>query len=261
MIRKALVIAVLLAWPALGHAQSLSITGPARSGLLEGELYRITWKATGLKGISVVATGERTPLGTNSRGTFTTIIAESAPASRGTAPWRVPWIDAVELTIKVKGYDARGQLVATDMRRYHFRPAVMAHRMKNGIYLDLHLPRRQRLYVQRDGRITHAFLSSSSARYSWQPRNRHPAAPHDHAGVYRVLEKRKMHWSQLFDVPMPYAIRYHGGHFIHATSRNLYAHLGRPASAGCNRLTRHDASLLYQMTPIGTRVEVIGPGG
>jgi len=26
-------------------------------------------------------------------------------------------------------------------------------------------------------------------------------------------------------------------------------------------LTRHDASLLYQMTPIGTRVEVIGPGG
>lgn len=261
MIRTALTLAMLLAWPAVGHAQSLAITGPDRCGVLEGRSYRLTWSISGLKSVSLVAYGERTPLGTRSRGSFRKVIAAGAPASRGGVTWQVPWIDSTRLTIKVKGYNPQGQLVATDTRGYHFRPAILARRTKDGIYLDLHQRRGQRLYVQRGGRITHAFLSSSSENYSWQPRNRHTAAPHDHAGVFRVVQKSKMHWSQLFDVPMPFALRYHGGHFIHATSRNLYRKLGRPASHGCNRLTRHDARILYGMTPIGTRVEVIGPGG
>lgn len=64
MIRTALTLAVLLAWPVVGHAQSLAITGPSRSGVLEGRSYRLTWSGSGLKSVSVVAYGERTPLGT-----------------------------------------------------------------------------------------------------------------------------------------------------------------------------------------------------
>jgi len=76
-----------------------------------------------------------------------------------------------------------------------------------------------------------------------------------------VLEKKRSHWSTLFNVRMPWAMRYHGGHYIHATSPNLYRLLGRPASHGCNRLTHRDARELYQTTPLGTRVEVVGPDG
>lgn len=60
---------------------------------------------------------------------------------------------------------------------------------------------------------------------------------------------------------MRYSLRYHGGHYIHATTRNYYSALGQPASHGCNRLTLEDARALYLMTPIGARVEVIGPSG
>jgi len=56
-------------------------------------------------------------------------------------------------------------------------------------------------------------------------------------------------------------MRYLSGHFIHATSPNLYKFLGEPASHGCNRLTKTDAKALYDATPLGTRVEVIGPNG
>lgn len=261
--RTRLSMLATIAWFSLagaGYAQSISITGPDRAAMAEGQSYPITWSAEGIQSVSLVAYGERTPLGTRSRGSFSLTLARGVAAGAGKASWTVPWLDTVTFTLKAKGYDAAGKLVATDTRRYDFRPAVMIHRKANGIYLDLHQPRRQRLYVQREGRLTHAFLSSSSANYNWKGHQAHPTTPHDHAGVFRVLSKSRSHWSNLYQVQMPYAMRYHGGHYIHATSSNLYSLLGRPASHGCNRMTLHDARQLYAMTPIGTRVEVIGPG-
>ena len=242
-------------------AQTATVTGPNRSALLLGAEYTLTWSSEGIRSVSLVAHGERTPRGTESRGRFRFAVAEGVPADGGSAAWRVPWVDSTTLFIKVKGYDAGGQQVVENERGYRFRPAVMERRTADGITLDLHRNRNQRLYVQRGGEITHVYISSSSENYRWRPAGRHILAPHDHAGVFRVLSKSRNHWSRLFDVNMPYAMRYHGGHFIHATSRNLYRNLGRPASHGCNRLTLHDARELYQMTPIGTRVEVIGPYG
>jgi lipoprotein-anchoring transpeptidase ErfK/SrfK len=242
-------------------AQELSLTGPNREAMLEGETYPITWHANGLESISVVAHGTRTPLGDESRGDFEIVVAEGVPASDGMLGWRVPWIDAVEFFVKVKGYDHTGYVSSIDERGYGFRPITMANRTADGIYLDLHERTNQRLYVQKDGRITHAYVSSSSRNYLWLPPTRHLEIPHDHAGVFRVLQKIPHYWSRLFDVAMPYAMRYLGGHFIHATSPNLYYLLGEPASSGCNRMTLRDARELYQITPIGTRVEVIGPGG
>ncbi|MBI2843329.1 MAG: L,D-transpeptidase [Armatimonadetes bacterium] len=242
-------------------AETLSITGPNRSAILEGETYTISWAAVGLRSVSIVAHGKRTPLGEKSRGSFSFAIAEQAPAGVRFANWTVPWIDAVTFYIKAKGYNLQGRLVAVDEVSYGFRPAVLANRMQDGLYLDLHKRSDQRLYVQRDYKITHAYISSSSENYLWRPPGSHIKAPHDHAGVFSILEKKPVHWSTLFQVRMPWAMRYHGGHFVHATSRNLYRYLGRPASHGCNRLTNYDARKLYHMTPLGTRIEVIGPEG
>ena len=245
-----------------GHGQGVQVVGPNRFAMLEGATYTIVWTAREpVDSVSVIATGHKTPLGSRSRGDFVIQIAESIPAEEGRIEWVVPWIDADSFFIKLKGYDESGQLVTTTQRGYGFRPQVMANRMEDGIFLDLHTRDRQRLYVQRDYRITRAYLSTSSREYDWRPPDSHIKAPHDHAGVFSVLEKKMLHRSVLFGVDMPYAMRYHGGHFIHATSPNLYQYLGAAASSGCNRLTLEDARELYITTPVGTRVEIVGPDG
>lgn len=241
--------------------QSLSVTGPARVEMTEGRTYTITWVAGGAETVNIAVYGERTSLGTQTRGTFQIVAAKGIPAADGEFQFEVPWIDARHFAIKIKGYDRSGMQVGMDERSYAFRPAIMASRTADGIYLDLHERNNQRVYMQKDRRITHIYVSSSSENYHWLSRTHHISQPHDHAGVYRVIEKRRSHWSSLYNVRMPYAMRYLGGHFIHATSTRYYKLLGGPASHGCNRLTLHDAQELYNMTPIGARVEVIGPKG
>lgn len=242
-------------------AQRLAVTGPERYAMLESQEYTISWDSAGVESVSVAAHGTLTPLGADSRGDFSIPIADGVPSGRGEVAWTVPWIDSIRFFVKLKGYDAQGRKVAESERGYGFRPAVLAHRTIDGIYLDLHKRIEQRLYVQNGYKIAHAYVSSSSENWYWLPPGHHVSKPHDHAGVFSVLEKSRMHWSALFQVEMPWAMRYHGGHFIHATSPNLYDLLGQPASSGCNRLTDRDAKELYMMTPLGTRVEVIGPEG
>lgn len=251
-----LVLMVSAAW-----AQSVSLTGPKRSGMLEDDTYMISWTADGIKSVSLVTHGVRTPVGGESRGYFHEAIAEGVPADREKVAWKVPWIDSRSLFIKAKGYDAGGRMVAIDERGYSFRPRTLANRTADGLYLDLHSRSNQRLYRQENYKITHVYVSSSSENYLWRAPGRHVKRPHDHAGVFSVLEKKRNHYSRLYEVDMPWAMRYHGGHFIHATSPNLYDELGRPASHGCNRLTWADAREIYRMTPVGTRVVVIGPDG
>jgi lipoprotein-anchoring transpeptidase ErfK/SrfK len=236
------------------HAQTLSLTGPNVAALTEGRSYSLTWKSDGIQSVSWVACGSRTHLGRKSRGNFTLAVGQALPAESGATPWTVPWMDGIRFTLKVKGYDSSGKVVAQDVRAYGFRPKVLANRTKDGLYLDLHRKERQRLYVQKIGQITQAYFTTSSMGYLWMPPNRHPSRPHDHAGVFKVIGKSRDHYSKLFRVHMYWALRYHNGHFIHATSRNLYDDLGRPSSHGCNRLTRYDACELYKNTPVGARV-------
>ncbi len=257
-----LVMAVALVTAGAAHGQHVYLIGPDRYGMQENDTYTITWSADpGIKSVAVLATGERTPLGKQSRGDFDIVISDPVPADQGQVEWKVPWIDSISFFVKLKGFDDSGQMVTTTAREYGFRPAVLWGKTQDGIYLDLHNKTHQRLYVQKDYKITKGYLSSSSEGYDWVPPNVHPRHKHDHAGVFRVLSKERNHYSRLFDVNMPWAMRYVGGHFIHATSPNLYKYLGTHASHGCNRLTRTDARELFRATPIGTRVEVIGPSG
>lgn len=256
-----IMVLIALAAPSVLHAQSLHLTDPDRAALLEGKEYDIAWQEDGIDTVSITVSGTRTPLGTESRGEFTIPIATGIPATDDEYTWEAPWIDSVTFEIDIKGFDASGNQVAEDQREYGFRPAVLAGKMADGIYLDLHEQTHQRLYIERGGRIVNAYLSTSSRNYNWLPSDVHVDTPHDHAGVFHVLGKELMHWSALFQVEMPWALRYLKGHFIHATQPDQYFALGTPASSGCNRLTYEDAFELYESTPIGTRVEIIGPDG
>ena len=261
--RQLLYIVALVSLAVPGEcAGALDVTGPHRAELIQGHTYTITWSSSDtIQSVAAFAYGQRTTLGLRRRGMFRLRVVRPVGAHNKQATWKVPWVDANSFTIKLRGFDSKGKVVATAVQKYGFRPSVMANRLKAGLYLDLHRRTRQRLYIQKSGRIIKTYISSSSEAYSWRPRNSHPRAPHDHAGSFTVRGKERDHWSEEFDVRMPYAMRYLSGHYIHATSPNLYHRLGRAASHGCNRLTKHDALELYWRTRMGTRVEVIGPRG
>lgn len=253
---------VLLSIALRGDCALLYLTGPNRAELTEKHTYAIAWSnSNAIKRVGAMAYGQRTPLGLHNRGRFTTRVFRPVGAGNRHARWTVPWMDSNSFVIKLKGYNSNGKVVATASRKYGFRPAVMTNRLKAGLYLDLHKRTRQRLYVQMSGRIIKTYISSSSDAYRWEPRRVHPDSAHDHAGVFSVLGKERDHWSNEFHVRMRYAVRYLSGHYIHATSPNLYRTLGSAASHGCNRLTKQDALELYWTTRVGTRVEVIGPKG
>jgi hypothetical protein len=260
MSRTALLVLAAIMLASAVSGQTVSITGPSRSELTEGAKYMLTWSAGSAETVNIAITGTRTPLGQQSRGDFLIPIAKGVSAAQGEYSFTQPWIDAISIRVIVNGY-AGGKRILSGERTYRFRPAALDGKTPDGIYLDLHARANQRLYTQKDGCITHVYFCSSSEAYLWLPPNRHIAGPHDHAGVFKVLDKSPDHWSELYKVRMLWAMHYLGGHYIHATSPNLYRYLGTPASHGCNRLTRYDAYQLYQMTPIGTRVEVIGPNG
>ena len=80
------------------------------------------------------------------------------------------------------------------------------------------------------------------------------SAPHNHIGTFSVLSKEKCHWSKTFGVPMHWALRFTGGHFLHQTSKSNSRRLGTPASHGCVRLSAIDARWLYDHAPVGAVV-------
>ncbi|MFA6665128.1 MAG: L,D-transpeptidase [Armatimonadota bacterium] len=229
---------------------------------VEGETYTVAWEGSpDAACVKVILSGERTPLGISPRGAFQIPVADKEASGVQSIPFRMPWIDAIAFTLRIKEFNANGVEVGLHKRRCRFRPRVMAKRGADGVYLDLHQKINQRLYVQKQGVITWCCAVSSSMNHTFLPPGRHMAKPHDHAGVFKVVKKHPSYWSSSYNVAMPWALNYNRGHFIHATSPRYYPLLGRPASHGCNRLTWHDARKLYLITPVGTRVEVIGPGG
>lgn len=74
------------------------------------------------------------------------------------------------------------------------------------------------------------------------------------AGTYRVSRKELRSWSVPYSVWLPYASYFVGGVAFHeAASVPAY-----PASHGCVRLPNGDAQWLYDRTPTGTQVVVMG---
>ncbi|MDI6827097.1 MAG: L,D-transpeptidase [Armatimonadota bacterium] len=242
------------------HSQTLYVTWPAQVEIVEGEIFKLEWSAGGAETVVVAISGTCTPVGGKSRGYYNSLMG-TVPAAQSTLSFKMPWVDSLVFSVKVKAYDGAGKLLGIEGKEFRFRPAVLANRKADGIYIDLHLRTNQRLYVQKNEKLNRVYLTTSSAAYNWVYLGKSPQKIHDHAGVFNILSKAKYHWSSQFNVAMRWAMRYHEGHFIHATTRTQYHLLGRPASHGCNRLAIEDAKELYETTPLGTRVEVIGPKG
>lgn len=85
------------------------------------------------------------------------------------------------------------------------------------------------------------------------------AEVHNHSGEFTIDRKDIDHVSGQYNCPMPYALHYYQGHWIHATEPQFYPQLGQPASHGCVRLRGdgkqpNDAKWLYTHTPVGCKL-------
>jgi hypothetical protein len=58
---------------------------------------------------------------------------------------------------------------------------------------------------------------------------------------------QKQRWSNLWQVMLQHVIRFSGGVWMHATTKDHFAELGAPASGGCVRLYPSDAKAIYEI--------------
>jgi len=118
----------------------------------------------------------------------------------------------------------------------------------NNQLIDISIKEQQVRVYDEKNKLVYTFICSTSLTGILMPPGQHPDVIHDNIGEFTVLDKEKNHWSKKYQCDMPWAIHYHGGHYIHAT--NKIKELGRPASHGCVRLHPRDAKILYDFTKI-----------
>ena len=237
-------------------APSIQFLSPAiGEEWIEGTSVSITWEATGpIYWVRLYYYGGNCKLGGRSRGGFSGYVADRVTAT-DSAEWTVPWIDATGLRLRIAGFDAGGQRLATFERTVRFRPRELMGLPETCIAV---IKRKQRLYYYEDGHIARMHIISTARPGYSTPRMK----PGDHSrrrgAMGQVFRKALWPRSRRYDCVMPYwlAITSSGSHGIHGTSPNLYYRLGRPASHGCVRQHRRDARILYQLVPVGTPVYI-----
>lgn len=93
----------------------------------------------------------------------------------------------------------------------------------------------QRMNVYVNGALKHRWPVSTGRRPYHTPTGRYRPQR-----LERSWFSRKYNWS-----PMPHSIFFRGGYAIHGTDHKRS--LGRPASHGCVRLSRHNAARLFDL--------------
>jgi len=82
-------------------------------------------------------------------------------------------------------------------------------------------------------------------------------------GTFKILHKHEKYTSHKYKVPMDHAMFFtntgeaiHESHAVGFTSWAKYFGIGAFGSHGCVRLSKSDATILFQWTPVGTEVVV-----
>lgn len=129
---------------------------------------------------------------------------------------------------------------------------AMSPTVQAGISVEVDI-RSQRMTVSEDGAVVAVWPVSTARRGKVTP-----------TGQWRPVSMRRIHYSSLYDnAPMPYAIFFSGNYAIHGTT--AVRQLGRPASAGCVRLSPAHARELFAMVQrrgmAATRIAIRHGGG
>jgi len=216
-----------------------------------------TWETSGpVEYVRISYCGENCRLGGYERGSFDAYITQKAP-NTGRYAWKPPWLDTIEMKVRIAALDGDGVKLASDERVVRFRPKFMAGLKDKGTLIAISKTH-QRLYYQRDGKIVRQHIVSTAAGGYWTPVMKPGSYDGRRGAMGQVFDKSPDAWSSQYHCWMPYwmAITASGSHGIHATSPPFYYALGGPASHGCVRQHRNDARILYGMVSVGTAVYV-----
>lgn len=136
--------------------------------------------------------------------------------------------------VKVKAFNAAGYLIAEDTVPVSLVPRTAVVVSKAN----------QMVFYFEDGDLENVFTCSTALpKYDLAPSR------------YKVYYRSRNHHSREYDVDMPYAMFFHQGYALHATT--VIRRLGRPASHGCVRLHPRDARTLFAKVEVGTLVIVL----
>ncbi|HJN19191.1 MAG TPA: L,D-transpeptidase [Armatimonadota bacterium] len=237
---------------------TISFLGPGPDDeWTEGSDVELAWTTTGpVTDVRIYFYGGRTRLGGRDRGSFEGFITEKAP-NTGSYTWKMPWIDAISLGVRIAALDEDGEKLADNEQGVRFRPKVMADLKDEGSLIAISKSR-QRLYFQQKDNIARVHIVSTAVGGFWTPTMKPGSTDRRRGRMGQVFGKSGNAWSRMYSCWMPYwmAITSSGSHGIHATSSNFYWKLGRPASHGCIRQHRSDAKILYSMVGVGTPVYI-----
>lgn len=146
------------------------------------------------------------------------LTADPAQAASAVAP--SPALRAAAATATTSGVERAGKIVA-DLNRETIEVRVSVSQ--------------QMMEVWFNGEMIHEWPVSTARKGKVTPR-----------GSFKPQWLSKNHKSSLYNnAPMPYSIFYSGNYAIHGTDQE--SKLGRPASAGCVRLSRANAKILFAM--------------
>jgi hypothetical protein len=223
---------------------------------LEGAPVTLKWLSAGpISKVQIYYSYDRCKLAGRSRGSFGA-LAIRLTENRNEIVWpHVPWMDSINFRLRIAGYGADGQVLASDEIGVRFRAKELVGIPKTCIAI---IKRKQRLYYYIKGHATLMHLVSTGRGGMSTPRMWPGAYSRRRGTMGQVFRKSGCAWSRRYQCRMPYwlQITSSGSHGIHATSPRFYGRLGRPASHGCVRQHRTDAATLYGVVPVGMPVYI-----
>lgn len=148
--------------------------------------------------------------------------------------WKTDAFPGTSGYIKVKMMDYNGVQLYEQVVNINWTP-------ENAIIVS---KANQKVYRFEDGKLKYIFTCST-------------ALPEFDGteGEYKIFSRQIKHWSKKYELWMPYALFYHEGYALHATTQ--IRKLGRQASHGCVRLHPRDARILFNDVPVGTNVIIL----
>jgi len=255
--RTAAELAALQITPELPEEPRLVFISPQpEEEWLEGAPVTLRWLASpSIAQVRIYYYYDRCKLAGRSRGRFGALVTPMMQ-NQGQFRWSaVPWMDSPAFRLRIAGYDAEDNLLASDEIGVRFRPRELAKIPATCIAI---IKRKQRLYYYVDARVKRMHIVSTARGWYSTP-DMHPGAYDRRRGAMgKIFGKDPCAWSRAYHCRMPYwlQITSSGSHGIHATSPPFYHRLGSPASHGCVRQHRADAKILYQLVAVGMPVYI-----
>ena len=239
------------------EAFSIRFEKPANGAeVLEGSKLTIRWRSGGpIEKVRLYYSFDLCKLAGKSRGSAGKVLFGEMIPNSGEAAWTIPWMDSDRFRLRIAGYSAANDLIASEEIGLRFRPAELKDLPAHAIGI---IKKRQRLYYYEGGKIRRMHIVSTTASGYWTPTMKPGSYDPKRGAMGKVFRKSPNAWSRSYSCWMPYwlQITASGSHGIHATSPPYYGRLGSPASHGCVRQHKADAQVLYGLVSVGTPVYI-----